>query len=130
MGQPGLFLPAKPVLMNHAVFSFDLSLIPLLANLAMGGHIVLNAKEAIQKENWLARLKSNAVSAWVSTPSFAYQQLLSPQFNSEYLPELGVFIFIGEVLNKALVKQPPPFPAGQNHQLLWPNGSDHRDDGG
>ncbi|MCL7702569.1 AMP-binding protein, partial [Enterobacter kobei] len=37
-------LPAKPVLMNHAVFSFDLSLIPLLANLAMGGHIVLNAK--------------------------------------------------------------------------------------
>ena len=66
---------------------------------------MLNAKEAIQKENWLARLKSNAVSAWVSTPSFAYQQLLSPQFNSEYLPELGVFIFIGEVLNKALVKQ-------------------------
>lgn len=30
------FLPEKPVLMNHAVFSFDLSLIPLLANLAMG----------------------------------------------------------------------------------------------
>lgn len=61
-------LPEKPVLMNHAVFSFDLSLIPLLANLAMGGHIVLNAKEDIQKENWLERLKSNAVSAWVSTP--------------------------------------------------------------
>lgn len=98
-------LPEKPVLMNHAVFSFDLSLIPLLANLAMGGHIVLNAKDDIQKANWLERLKSNAVSAWVSTPSFAYQQLLSPQFNSEYLPELSVFIFIGEVLNKALVKQ-------------------------
>ncbi|EOC8682613.1 TPA: AMP-binding protein [Enterobacter roggenkampii] len=98
-------LPEKPVLMNHAVFSFDLSLIPLLANLAMGGHIVLNAKDDIQKANWLERLKSNAVSAWVSTPSFAYQQLLSPQFNSEYLPELNVFIFIGEVLNKALVKQ-------------------------
>jgi D-alanine--poly(phosphoribitol) ligase subunit 1 len=47
----------------------------------------------------------NAVSAWVSTPSFAYQKLLSPQFNSEYLPDLSVFIFIGEVLNKALVKQ-------------------------
>ncbi|HHA2171544.1 TPA: AMP-binding protein [Enterobacter bugandensis] len=98
-------LPEKPVLMNHAVFSFDLSLIPLLANLAMGGHIVLNAKEDIQKENWLERLQSNAVSAWVSTPSFAYQQLLSPHFNSEYLPALNVFIFIGEVLNKALVKQ-------------------------
>jgi hypothetical protein len=68
MGQPGLFLPEKPVLMNHAVFSFDLSLIPLLANLAMGGHIVLNAKEDIAAENWLERLKSNAVSAWVSTP--------------------------------------------------------------
>lgn len=38
-------------------------------------------------------------------PSFAYQRLLSPQFNSDYLPELNVFIFIGEVLNKALVKQ-------------------------
>lgn len=98
-------LPEKPVLMNHAVFSFDLSLIPLLANLATGGHIVLNAKEDIAAENWLDRLKTNEVSVWVSTPSFAYQRLLSPQFNSDYLPELGVFVFIGEVLNKALVKQ-------------------------
>ncbi|WP_200974057.1 AMP-binding protein [Klebsiella pneumoniae] len=98
-------LPEKPVLMNHAVFSFDLSLIPLLANLATGGHIVLNAKEDIAAENWLDRLKANDVSVWVSTPSFAYQRLLSLQFNSDYLPELNVFIFIGEVLNKALVKQ-------------------------
>ncbi|MBN3196309.1 MULTISPECIES: AMP-binding protein [Pectobacterium] len=98
-------LPDVPVLMNHAVFSFDLSLIPLLANLATGGHIVLNAKEDIAAENWLDRLKDNRVSVWVSTPSFAYQRLLSPQFNSEYLPELNVFVFIGEVLNKALVKQ-------------------------
>ena len=98
-------LPEKPVLMNHAVFSFDLSLIPLLANLSTGGHIVLNAKEDIAAENWLDRLKANDVSVWVSTPSFAYQRLLSPQFNSDYLPELNVFIFIGEVLNKALVKQ-------------------------
>ena len=98
-------LPEKTVLMNHAVFSFDLSLIPLLANLATGGHIVLNAKEDIASENWLDRLKANGVSVWVSTPSFAYQRLLSPQFNSDYLPELNVFIFIGEVLNKALVKQ-------------------------
>ncbi|HHL3357361.1 TPA: AMP-binding protein [Klebsiella pneumoniae] len=98
-------LPEKPVLMNHAVFSFDLSLIPLLANLATGGHIVLNAKEDIAAENWLDRLKANDVSVWVSTPSFAYQRLLSHQFNSDYLPELNVFIFIGEVLNKALVKQ-------------------------
>ncbi|MEH5014644.1 AMP-binding protein [Phytobacter diazotrophicus] len=98
-------LPEKPVLMNHAVFSFDLSLIPLLANLATGGHIVLNAKEDIAAENWLDRLKANDVSVWVSTPSFAYQRLLSPQFDSDYLPELNVFIFIGEVLNKALVKQ-------------------------
>ncbi len=98
-------LPEKPVLMNHAVFSFDLSLIPLLANLATGGHIVLNAKEAIAAEHWLDRLKENDVSVWVSTPSFAYQRLLSPQFNSDYLPALEVFVFIGEVLNKALVKQ-------------------------
>ncbi|MGM3175970.1 AMP-binding protein [Dickeya lacustris] len=98
-------LPDIPVLMNHAVFSFDLSLIPLLANLATGGHIVLNAKEDIAAENWLERLKTNDVSVWVSTPSFSYQRLLSPQFNAEYLPSLSVFIFIGEVLNKALVKQ-------------------------
>lgn len=98
-------LPEVPVLMNHAVFSFDLSLIPLLANLATGGHIVLNAKEDIAAANWLDRLKSNGVSVWVSTPSFAYQRLLSPQFSSDYLPDLRVFVFIGEVLNKALVKQ-------------------------
>lgn len=98
-------LPEAPVLMNHAVFSFDLSLIPLLANLAKSGHIVLNAKEAIAAESWLDSLRLKKVSAWISTPSFAYQKLLSPQFNSEFLPVLSVFVFIGEVLNKALVKQ-------------------------
>lgn len=98
-------LPEVPILMNHAVFSFDLSLIPLLVNLATGGHIVLNAKEDIAAENWFNRLKDKGVSTWVSTPSFAYQKLLFPQFNGDYLPELSVFVFIGEVLNKALVKQ-------------------------
>ncbi|MFZ3387709.1 AMP-binding protein [Buttiauxella gaviniae] len=97
-------LPETPVLMNHAVFSFDLSLIPLLGNLATGGHIVLNAKEDIAAENWLATLKQKKVSAWVSTPSFAYQKLLLPEFRAEYLTDLKVFIFIGEVLTKALVK--------------------------
>lgn len=99
------FLPEKPVLMNHAVFSFDLSLIPLLANLAKQGHIVLNAKEDIASEDWLVSLKNKKVSAWISTPSFAYQKLLSPQFNADYLSALQVFVFIGEMLNKALVKQ-------------------------
>lgn len=98
-------LPENPVLMNHAVFSFDLSLIPLLATLATSGHIVLNAKEEMVREDWLASLQRKKVSAWVSTPSFAYQKLLSPQFQAEFLPDLAVFIFIGEVLNKALVKQ-------------------------
>ena len=99
------FLPEKPVLMNHAVFSFDLSLIPLLANLAKQGHLVLNAKEDIARDGWLDTLKAKKVSAWISTPSFAYQKLLSPQFNADELSELQVFVFIGEVLNKALVKQ-------------------------
>ncbi|MGB7801277.1 AMP-binding protein [Buttiauxella sp.] len=97
-------LPGQPVLMNHAVFSFDLSLIPLLGNLATGGHIVLNAKEDITAENWLAHLQQKKVSVWVSTPSFAYQKLLLPEFRAEYLPDLKVFIFIGEVLSKTLVK--------------------------
>lgn len=97
-------MPANPVLMNHAVFSFDLSLIPLLGNLATGGHIVLNAKEDIAADDWLCKLKQQKVSVWVSTPSFAYQKLLLPQFRAEYLTDLNVFIFIGEVLSKALVK--------------------------
>lgn len=97
-------LPANPVLMNHAVFSFDLSLIPLLGNLATAGHLVLNAKEDIATENWLAKLKQEKVSVWISTPSFAYQKLLLPKFCAEYLSDLKVFIFIGEVLSKALVK--------------------------
>ncbi|WBM72307.1 AMP-binding protein [Buttiauxella sp. WJP83] len=97
-------LPATPVLMNHAVFSFDLSLIPLLGNLATGGHIVLNAKEDITADSWLAHLKQQKISVWVSTPSFAYQKLLLAEFRAECLPDLKVFIFIGEVLSKTLVK--------------------------
>lgn len=97
-------MPANPVLMNHAVFSFDLSLIPLLGNLATSGHIILNAKEDIAAESWLSKLKQQKTSVWVSTPSFAYQKLLLPEFRAEYLSDLKVFIFIGEVLSKALVK--------------------------
>lgn len=97
-------LPVNPVLMNHAVFSFDLSLIPLLGNLATCGHIVLNAKDDITADNWLAHLQQQKVSVWVSTPSFAYQKLLLAEFRAEYLPDLKVFVFIGEVLSKTLVK--------------------------
>lgn len=97
-------MPENPVMMNHAVFSFDLSLIPLLGTLATGGHIVLNAKEDIAAEDWLSQLKQRNISVWVSTPSFAYQKLLLPQFRADYLSDLKVFIFIGEVLSKALVK--------------------------
>lgn len=77
-------LPQVPVLMNHALFSFDLSLIPLLSNLATGGHIVLNAKEDIAAEDWLTRLKNNAVSVWVSTP-------LSPTRNCSRRSSIATF---------------------------------------
>jgi len=104
-----------PVYMNQAPFSFDLSMYEVFAFLGIGGTLVLNSREqTAEPDAYLARLAQQKMNVWVSTPSFARQQLLSKQFDGAHLPDLKVFLFCGEVLPHSLVKRlRERFPAAQ-----------------
>lgn len=96
----------SPVYMNQAPFSFDLSMYEVFAFLGLGGTLVLNSREqTAEPEAYFDRLARERVSVWVSTPSFAHQQLLSRRFNGAHLPDLRIFLFCGETLPSSLVKR-------------------------
>ncbi len=95
-----------PVFMNQAPFSFDLSMFEVFDTLASGGACILNSREQIQDAtSFLHRLAKHRVTCWVSTPSFAHQQLLNKDFSGEFLPSLNTFLFCGEVLPHSLCKR-------------------------
>ncbi|TCK33633.1 D-alanine--poly(phosphoribitol) ligase subunit 1 [Paraburkholderia sp. BL8N3] len=99
-------LGGAPVFLNQAPFSFDLSMYEVFGTLALGGTLVLASRSLIaQGASFLDRLAEHGVTTWVSTPSFAHQQLLNPQFSQAGLPTLDTFLFCGEVLPVALAKQ-------------------------
>lgn len=95
-----------PVFMNQAPFSFDLSMYEVFATLAAGGTCVLNSREQIgAAATWMPRLAANGITVWVSTPSFAHQQLANRDFSPATLPTLRTFLFCGEPLPAALAKK-------------------------
>ncbi|MGK0556554.1 D-alanine--poly(phosphoribitol) ligase [Bordetella bronchiseptica] len=102
----GLALGEAPVFMNQAPFSFDLSMYEVFGTLAAGGTCVLNAREQIAApQQWLARLAGSGVTVWVSTPSFAHQQLANRDFSPQQLRALRTFLFCGEPLPVALARK-------------------------
>ena len=94
-----------PVFMNQAPFSFDLSMYEVFGTLAAGGACVLNARDRIAGGQWLQRLAELGATVWVSTPSFAYQQLVNREFSPAALPALRTFLFCGEPLPVALARK-------------------------
>jgi D-alanine--poly(phosphoribitol) ligase subunit 1 len=94
-----------PIFMNQAPFSFDLSMYEVMGTLAMGGCCVLNDRGlAADSDRFLRRQRDAGISCWVSTPSFAYQQLVNKTFCKESIPTLDTFLFCGEPLSNALCK--------------------------
>jgi len=66
----------------------------------------LNARDRISEgAAWFARLAEAGITVWVSTPSFAHQQLLHAGFAPDRLPGLKLFLFCGEPLPVALAKK-------------------------
>ncbi len=98
-------LSINPVFMNQAALSFDLSCYELYGFMSSNAHLLLNSKHEISNSTeWYNKLKNNKVNTWVSTPSFAYNQILNPNFNQEFLSDLKTFIFCGEPLGVNLAK--------------------------
>ncbi|MFM0101626.1 AMP-binding protein [Paraburkholderia nemoris] len=95
-----------PVFLNQAPFSFDLSMYEVFGTLALGGTVVLASRAlTAQGAAFLVTLARHGMTTWVSTPSFAQQQLLNPRFSQDGLPALKTFLFCGEVLPVALARQ-------------------------
>lgn len=104
-------LGEAPVFMNQAPFSFDLSMYEVFGTLASGGTCVLNPREGIVSPDWMPRMAGHGITVWVSTPSFAHQQLVNRSFNAAGLPSLSTFLFCGEPLPRALaIKLRERFP--------------------
>ena len=108
-------LGAHPVFLNHTVFSFDVSLYDVFGTLAMGGSIMmLDRDTAASPLKVAALMEEHQVTTWVSTPSFAQQQLPNPGFNQTALPSLRTLLFCGEPLPvplaRALRKRFPDLP--------------------
>ena len=95
-----------PVFLNQAPFSFDLSMYEVFGTLALGGTIVLASRAvAVPGPAFVSMLAEQCVDTWVSTPSFAQQQLLDPRFAEQALPTLRTFLFCGEVLPVPLARR-------------------------
>lgn len=64
----------------------------------------MSSREVIQNAgSWIDLLAEQKITTWVSTPSFAMQQLLNPKLNQATLPSLKEFLFCGEKLSKPVV---------------------------
>ena len=99
-------LGAQPVFLNHTVFSFDVSLYDVFGTLTMGGTIMmLDRQSGASSLEVAALIARHGVTTWVSTPSFAQQQLLNPGFTQAALPSLRTFLFCGEPLPIPLARQ-------------------------
>ncbi len=99
-------LPTNAVFMSQAPFSFDLSVYETMYFLTYGKSIILNSRDTIaQKSTFISRLKAKNINTWVSTPSFAWMQTTSEEFNQEFLPTVECFLFCGENLTLKLVKK-------------------------
>lgn len=98
-------LDTRPVFLNHTVFSFDVSLYDVFGTLSLGGSIVMLDRDTAAAPLKVAALMlEHQVSTWVSTPSFAQQQLLNAAFNQSALPALRTFLFCGEPLPVPLAR--------------------------
>lgn len=99
-----LHLAEPNIFMNQAPFAFDLSMYEIFGNLAYGGSIVMNSRNAISNPStWIDFLAEQKITTWVSTPSFAMQQLLNPKCSQATLPSIKEFLFCGEKLGKPVV---------------------------
>ena len=70
----------------------------------MGTVVLASRALTAQGAAFLTTLARHGMTTWVSTPSFAQQQLLNPQFSQDGLPALRTFLFCGEVLPVALAR--------------------------
>lgn len=96
----------KGVVLNQAIFSFDLSVADLYLSLISGSeHYILGEATSFDFNKTFEKLKSCNATLAVFTPSYADLLLLDKSFNKNLLPKLNTIIFCGEKLPKTTVEK-------------------------
>lgn len=95
----------KGVVLNQAIFSFDLSIADLYLSLISGSeHFILESNK-LNFSNIFKDLKTSNSTIAVMTPSFADLLLLDRSFRKDLLPQLKTILFCGEKLLKSTVQK-------------------------
>ncbi len=93
------FAPQGEVFLNHAPFTFDLSVHDIYLALTTGNTIFSLTKElATNLRALFQALGKCGATQWMSTPSFAQMCCIEKSFNSTMLPALRRVFFCGETL--------------------------------
>lgn len=96
----------KGVVLNQAIFSFDLSVADLYLSLISDStHYILEDITAFNFGTIFEELKKSNATLAVMTPSFAELLLTDKSFNRELLPKLNTIIFCGEKLFNITVEK-------------------------
>lgn len=92
------FAPGAEIFLNHAPFTFDLSVHDIYLSLSTGGTLFSLTKETTSDlKRMFELLRSSGITQWMTTPSFAQMCMIEKRFNQEMLPGLHRFLFCGEV---------------------------------
>lgn len=95
---------SKDIVLNHAPYSFDLSVMALYPTLVQGGTVRAVSQDLIYSPRKLMkRLAGAKISIWISTPSFLKYCLFNKQFSIGEIRSIQKFVFCGEVLDKKSV---------------------------
>jgi D-alanine--poly(phosphoribitol) ligase subunit 1 len=96
----------ETVFINQASFLFDISLADFFGTLQTGGTAIFNTNEITANPAlFYERIHAHKATYLNSTPSFVTRCFADKNFNEKTLPSITHFVFIGESLSAALVKE-------------------------
>ena len=96
----------KKIILNQALFSFDLSVADIYLSLSTGSmHYCLSKNVQNDFKALFEHLGESNANLMVITPSFAEMLLLDKSFNKELMKNLNQILFCGETLSSSTVKK-------------------------
>ena len=110
------------IFLNHALYSFDLSIFEVWTSIAKKGTIVaLDHENNFNMRANFEIMKNEKCTICVSTPSFIEICLIDTRFASDNLSSISHFIFCGEILSKTTaIKLKNKFPQAKILNLYGP----------
>lgn len=116
------FTAGGEVFLNHAPFTFDLSVHDIYLALSTGGTLFsLTRETAADFKRLFVTLRQSGSTQWMSTPSFAQMCMIEKGFNQEMLPAIKRFFFCGEALAPETAAQMiERFPSAEIHNTYGP----------